>query len=390
MLKRLFIGALLLCLSMRLGTVSQINPQPGDSLWSIIQGLGLVADETLPGEPIPLSNADKVGGVITISSSGNYILAENITNGRVEITTSNISLMFNGRAIDLNSTEDIVSIASGLQKITLCNGTVRNTSGTPGAGIIVGSGCSSVFIQNILAADCQHGIFFGGQEGAEVTDSAIIGCDMKSNDTGVLLKNSDNNLIANCRTLECKQCGVELRNSDANSVLQCQAIETKNSDAALSAQGFVAGGGIGNLFQECIVKHSAKEGISNNVGTVATGFTLTSTEEDSKIIECLVNTTTVIGGDAEAYGMLITWTTSDLDSGPPTNCILQNNILASSGIGMSGNPDAFSTLGNLAIKNVAFNNNVNYVNVPNTDPYDATGAAADDTGTMDNADVYWP
>ena len=387
MTKKLLTGTLLLCLSMQLGSVSQINPQPGDSLWEILQGLGLVSDETLPGEPTPLSNADKVGGVITIGSSGNYILAENITNGRVEITASNVSLTFNGRGIDLNDTQDVVSIAPSQQKVKLSGGTVRNTSGTPGDGISVGSGCSSVLIQNMLAADCQHGILFDGQEGVEVTFCAVVGCDMKSNDTGILLKNADDNLVANCRALGCEQCGVELRNGGTNLVLQCQAIETKNSDAALSAQGFVSGGGAANLFHECIVKASAKEGGSSDAGTVATGFTLTTTEDDTKVIDCVVNGVEIVG-DAEAYGMLLTWTTAPSDPGSPTNCIVQNNVLASCGTGLAAQGDAFTTRGNLAIQNVAFSNTTNFVNVPNTDPYDSSGGAADDTGTMDNVDVY--
>lgn len=377
----LWVLFLLLCVG-QLYPVTQINPQPGSSLWSIIQGWGQVVDETWPGEPTVISTADLVGGVITISASGIYILSENIPNGRFNITADQVHLDLNGRRVECDTaSQDVVTIGTGRERVTICNGFVRHSHATPGHGIIIGAGSSSVRICDVNVEGCTHGIMLDGQEGSEVVDCEIVACDLVSNTTGVVLHNADENVISHCQASLSAECGFELRYSEYNGVVGCRAIETTSSGATKSAQGFVTNGGQGNLFEDCIAKKSENDG---GVGTVATGFTLTGTEIDTKIIECLVNTTTAMG-DGEGYGMLLTWTTTDLAPGPPSDCILQKNIIAGCGTGVIGQGDAFTTLGNLAIENIAFNNNVHYMNVLNVFNYSAAGS--DTTDAIENAGV---
>lgn len=161
---------------------------PGQSLWWIVQRIGLEVDaieskldlldtSTISGSCgiVELSQSSVVGGVLSIASPGSYCLTENIT-ANITISSSYVLLDLNGRCIT-----GTIAVSSG-SYFVIQNGFVNPTvpSSAPSAGIDVATGVTNLFMQNVTVtcADSAAGGGIAGRTAVQVdgTDIQIKHC----------------------------------------------------------------------------------------------------------------------------------------------------------------------------------------------------------------------
>jgi len=189
------------------------------------------------------------------------------------------------------------------KKITLQDITIRksSTAASGGYGIWVFSAIlfpffsstdismNNVNVLGIGSGGFEVGIYFFGQSGYEITKCELVNCNCTDNSTGFKFQYADDNVIRDCVARRSLVSGFELLQSETNTFQNCQALETAG-DASVA--GFKTDSGKNNLFEGCIAKGTITRAI--DFGNTAHGFLLTGTEEDSKIIDCIVNETACI------------------------------------------------------------------------------------------------
>ncbi|MFC1843064.1 hypothetical protein ACFLYU_05405, partial [Candidatus Dependentiae bacterium] len=119
-------------------------------------------------------------------------------------------------------------------------------------------------------------------------------------------------VFENCKALNCIQAGFDQTNCQFNVFENCLALQTTNDTVTERAVGFSSNDGTGTLFKECVAEGTTKTDSYFDKGPV--GFLLTGSEAESKIINCIANSTLESGTSALAYGIFIepTFTGTDL------------------------------------------------------------------------------
>jgi nitrous oxidase accessory protein NosD len=135
-----------------------------------------------------ISQSDFSGGVCTISNSGVYGLAENVT-GKIIINQNMVVLDLNDKTIT-NAADDCVVI-NNKSKIVVRNGSVTATNNR---GIYVMPGSSQVVLEKVTSRSCSEGIVV-----ENASDIRVNYCDsITSAQEGMLFKNTDNIWVNSC------------------------------------------------------------------------------------------------------------------------------------------------------------------------------------------------
>jgi FOG: WD40 repeat len=255
-------------------------------------------DKLICPAPTPISTAQ------TISTSGSYILCNNIT-GTITIAASNVALDLNNYKISNG-----IVVNGGLDQITMRNGVVEGTTN----GILVNGGSRNITIENITVKNASLG---SGIKFTNVTDATIDGCTLTSNSTGLQLNNSHkisvNNTVANCNS----HAGFDLISSTTNTFIDCKALSTGQGNTVQfnnEVAGFVSLNGYGNIFERCIANSTQALSTTDSNSLIA-GFALRGNEGCSKIIECeAANSTSSPNGYTIPYGILLEGTISSISS----------------------------------------------------------------------------
>ncbi len=254
-------------------------------------------------DPIPLSNADAVMGVITLNITGNYQAIEDLIYPIV-IDVNNVSINLNHHRVTSSvATDSIVTINPFLQEIAIFNGRIDNSSPVlgSGSGVVVGSGASSVSVHNLRIFNCGTGVRLAGQSMFHIAEVELEGLDIVGSATGILLEYTDETVIKKCSAVQSSQAGFTLRNSEANCLYECQALTTTGTRTVAA---FVSDSGQCNLFQQCVAQQTKTS--STTYGDTANGFLLTGTETKTKILDCIVGETDVLSTPtALTYGIHI-------------------------------------------------------------------------------------
>ena len=191
---------------------------------------------------IYVRNSDQVGGIITLSTSENYQLVEDIIYPIV-ITADDLCLNLDCRKISSSTGSDnLITVNSNLSRVSIYNGDIVNTDWPTGSGIgvLINSGCSNINLKNLSATGCGNGIQLAGVDGSEIIGCLIEACDLVSNTTGLVLDRADENIVQNCSAIQNTQAGFELQHSESNCFYDCQALKTSGSQ---STMGFVSTSG---------------------------------------------------------------------------------------------------------------------------------------------------
>jgi hypothetical protein len=104
------------------------------------------------------------------------------TETAIVIAVSNVTLDLGGYNVSTSDFDGIV-INPGLQNIKIVNGTIRDLQGT---GIIVGEGCTNIYIDNIIFLNCVQGALdFQGSLGNEINRTYIADLDISETSTAL-------------------------------------------------------------------------------------------------------------------------------------------------------------------------------------------------------------
>ena len=210
----------------------------------------------------------------TLTQSGHYCLANEITNGPITVAASNVDIDLN----NLMAGQGIV-INSGLGQIAIHNGTVNG--GSTQDGIQVNAGTSGITVQDVTIQNAIRGIAFESAIGASIENVTLT-----QNYTGLFLNNAYkinvSNTIASCNTY----AGFELLASCTNSFSNCQALSTGEGNTQVINNyvfGFVSTDGHSNIFENCIANTTI--GLSTtDANSLIAGFALRGSESCTKII----------------------------------------------------------------------------------------------------------
>ena len=249
----------------------------------------------------------------TIDESGLYSISEN-KNCCVVIDADHVTLDLNDFTLSCTTANAVVEILPGHTNIEIKNGTIKGASDLTNDGILTGSNSQLISIENIKIYSCDIGMRFAGTSSNIIKDCTIKNCLIQGCNIGADLDYTIKTIFENCAALNCVNAGFYQENSSYNVYQNSQVLSTQNTSTSERALGFASVDGTGNLFTSCIA-----EGISTTTGTLAygaIGFLLEGDETESKIINCVANSSEVLDDTGIAYGMKLSGvlTTSSVTS----------------------------------------------------------------------------
>lgn len=270
-----------------MGVIHKILPLPSRKTWITAIRQGTLLDEVTPRL---LFNADAgASGVITISASGVYKLAEDIT-AKIAIAVDNVMLDLGKHAVTRSlGSDNIISISGS--NVTVKNGYIQNTDTvvSGGSGIVLVAGCSKVALTDITILGCTYGVNCAGASGSVVWESTFSGLNLISNTIGMLFSYADSCQVFECNALLSVRSGFELSNCQANIFHDCVALKTTGT---ASVAGYRTEQGTANVFQRCVAQQTKTS--STVFNDTANGFLLTGTELKTRLINCVVSETDVL------------------------------------------------------------------------------------------------
>ncbi len=232
----------------------------------------------------------------TITESGHYCVANNITDGPITIAASDVDLDLN----DLKVTQGIV-VNGGLTGIIIHNGTVEG--GTSSDGIAVGAATTDVTIENVKIKNSVRGIYF-----EQVGNASIEHVSLSRNTTGLQLNNSYKVTVCDSTAVCNNQAGFELIASTTNCFINNKAFATgeKNTTAFNNnVFGFVSTNGSGNIFERNIA-NATQALTTTDCNSIIAGFALRGSESCTKIISNeAANAQTSSAGFTIPYGIYL-------------------------------------------------------------------------------------
>jgi len=253
------------------GLLAQIN---------IIESLVEIPASVLPCGVtiITPEEADNYIGSYTISKSGNYCLAGDITNLTYDVITINA----NNVTLDLNGFSISGSISYGINinsnNVTIKNGTISNCDG---AGIAMAGGNQFITVMNLSIVG-NNGVAMLGEgvsylymkqvtcaqnrTGGVLVQSIngrIEDCIFDSNGSGLNLRGT-NNVIRNCAASSNGLFGFNLTDSAG---LYCENCIAKEN----SGGGFIILGAQGCVMENCVATANKHVGFVSIAGVIAGG-----------------------------------------------------------------------------------------------------------------------
>lgn len=250
--------------------ISSVNPQPGQSDWTVTSNIGVVLDEVTPYQPTEISDSDAVGSTVTISSPGIYRLSAPMTK-LIVISASNVELDLNEYGVTVSGAVIAITVGPGVSNVIVRNGYVTGTGGaTTGIYVDGFTGVTSkVFIKSVRVSGFTNGIYMHGNplEVCEVTS-----CTANNNTTyGFLLIDCDYSIFSHC-TASGNATGFSIQINDTI---------FNNCTATANTTGFRLNGADRSLLENCVA--------TNNT----TGFATISSGTNNMIQSCvaIANTT---------------------------------------------------------------------------------------------------
>jgi len=256
----------------------------------------------------------------TISEPGLYTIATS-ENVHIEIDSDNVTIDLCEKIIsgDPASSIPVIMISSDHENITIKNGTI-NGNNKNNDGIWVEENSKSVVIEDISFLHCNNGITFDGKTGLDpsgnpthylVEDCKVNHCSFSNCNNAIHATYTESCTFKNCNAFHCKHAGFSLENSNFNTCETCETIEIGDDTPETSATAFSSSNGTGNLFLRCFATKTFKD--ASQFCKNATSFLLSAQEKETKIIDCIINSTQSIGY-GNAYGIHLDMTLKDKET----------------------------------------------------------------------------
>lgn len=345
--RSIFLGAFcaFIFTNMSLFAGSRINPGAYEGARPMEYRTTVYVDQNYP---IPITQADVVGGIVDINQQGWYALSEKITgtinitsdyvkldgkgydiDGRIEIKGSYITIDLQGGWVHGGAFGVKIFIQNGRSDIIIMNGTVDGNSTYAG---IDASYCSKILIRNVSLHNVYNGFKF-----INVQEASLEQCTVENaGATGFLFNLSSNILLRDCIVRNAKLGFVIL--SDNTVVSSCKAFNME--------RGFQVGGD-NIIFDQCIAEDIT------STATDAFGFYIYNFSNIIIIKNCLINYVT--STPASAYGIYCQSEVSE--------CAIIDNIVgnvsgSTAGVGIQGYD--YMLTNNVVARNICYQNDTNY------------------------------
>ena len=258
---------------------------------------------------------------LTITTSGVYLLAENISFSPV-LAASAITIDSDDVQLDLqcfslsqgNAVADVsgIEVATGHSNILVKDGIV---TGFTGDGIFVNDDNTIIRCNNVRVQQCSQGIFLSGSMADPIEKFFIKNCSFILNGVGFSANWANAGNITNCSSLMSEEIGFELLNSFSNKFIACKAEDTMSTTTD-STYGFFVNGGAKNTFKKLCV-----DGTTTNAtftGDTATGFYI-GPDEDELVLKQSHISNSITTSNAQPFGVQMDYTFTALsDAGLPT------------------------------------------------------------------------
>ena len=303
-------------------------------------------------EPNLLDNislpGNTTGKVITcpdvITESGVYEI-DGVGNCCILINADDVYLDLKGYTLNCTTTHAI-QIAAGHKNITITNGAIEGVQKLYD-GIHVRSSCEFIRIEDVSIYNCDNAININGVNASDIKAVSVTACNFNDCNKGVLADYAIKSVFDRCVAQDCVLSGFELKNSQFNVFDKCKALKT--GDGSVSSEnvvGFSSLAGTGNLYTECVAEGTHKDASDNGISVI--GLSFLSTETESKVCNCIFNSTDLVGSGT-AYGIYLADTVS--------SCLVDSNKICntSGGTGVVG-----SSVKNVFIRNIGYDNDTNF------------------------------
>jgi hypothetical protein len=264
------------------------------SLFTAIDANAFTSVQSLcTGSSITQGLIDAAGGTFVINSSGNYVLASDVTSTAsivIIINASNVTLDLCGHTIvGVSSTLIGIQVNVGLTNVTILNGSIDPVALD---GIHVLSGNTGLNIDNVhVSGAARAGINLDGFSGGitPIREGTITNCEVILSATS--LSGLGGLVLNNCDTVKV-QGGIFNRNGSAAAIIAAGVLLTTCSNcnvdgvftneniATATACGCQATRGANNTFINCTSSNN-----SSAAGS-AFGFALGAGESFSSVIDC--------------------------------------------------------------------------------------------------------
>jgi len=256
----------------------------GESLWSMQR---LVTQASCD---ITIRQIDLTGEEYTISTSGVYCLAENIT-GKIIIDIDNVVLDLNGKTVT-NASGNCVEV-NGRSNALIKNGSVAANNN----GISVLTGSDKVRLKEVTSYDCSTGIDVDSS-----TNIYIHACELiASSSVGVSFTSVSRAQVSDTIASDSELTGFLLDSSSKSFFTNCRALNTGQglTDLTANIYGFISTDGSSNIFRSCISQNTLALTVTGEPN-VSAGFAFTGTESNSQITKC---TSSIIETDANGFAI---------------------------------------------------------------------------------------
>ena len=269
-----------------------------DNTALLIQQANAKIDTLIACGSTPITSVNLMGsaGTISLTESGNYCLAQDLT-AQIVIAADGISLDLNGHCLD-----GYLQINSSLSDIVLKNGTIYHVAEGTSNAVITISASSNVIVENVIAIN---------PNAATSSFSSVVGIQCTS---------ASNCLIANCTIFTGNSLadgggagsGISIAGSASDVIVRNCVIQTGNGgDSSGAGTGGAGGYGIevtGSTAQAeiigCTIMRTGKGGnsASGTGGAGGHGIYINSTAIDVSVRNCTIKNTGA-GGAGSAPGL---------------------------------------------------------------------------------------
>ncbi len=300
--------------------VSKIDSIVTESTLDILVSKIIVLDSTIDllDKQIDLCAPVAITSSTTITASGPYCLANDITDGPIIIDADVVTLDLNCYQI-INSDTGVI-IDNGKSDILIKNGIIGG--GTTQTKTGISSVCNNrVHLEDLHIIDCELvglDLFATktvamknccvencakGLKAQLVRGAKLAKCAFSCNDIGASLEYSNKMVFSDCCAFSNKVAGFKLFNSRNNTFKHCKASDNGQGGTG-DAFGFISNNGMSNVFEGCIADGTITNATDDS--NVAAGFALTNGEMCSKIIDSeSCNSMANSNGLAIPYGILL-------------------------------------------------------------------------------------
>ncbi|MFC1841945.1 hypothetical protein ACFLYA_02655 [Candidatus Dependentiae bacterium] len=229
-----------------------------------------------------------------ITDGGSYHLIENI-KGSITVDADNVIIYLNEFTI-----MGWIKVAEGRKNVVIKDGALMGNC--LGAGVTLEQNTRDVRLENLRISNFNTGIFFEGTKTGPIECCKVADCTISDCLEGANIYYANHCIFKDVEACCSKFAGFGLFRCTYNKFKQCKVMGVGNNFSGIPVYGFNSSAGRDNLFYECFVEKVCKGDSGFSVKTA--GFRFALEEQESKIINCCVDSVKTVG-EGNAFGIYL-------------------------------------------------------------------------------------